>query len=191
MGRRTSSRSASKESPIQFRPGTELGQRVAEFSSQHRLTAPDACRCLIALAVNEMDARYYALIRQLADVLEGGTEFVRACGHVKAMVDGAALAAGRTYASEPERSKFILKIVQEVLVQKGKTADTSGLWFVIDQPIDAGELGHSPNNSGGDRPKRRRTIRRPVQHEPETSDETEDQGAGQQHGTLKARAGGN
>jgi hypothetical protein len=104
-----------RESPIQFRPGTELGQLVTEFSEANRLSDPEACRCLIALAVAGMDGRHYGLIRRFADGLGGAQEFVRACVRVKTMLDGAVLAGAQEAATEPGRSKFIERIVEEAL----------------------------------------------------------------------------
>jgi hypothetical protein len=139
-----------------------------DFSSANGLTAPEACRCLIALAVNEMDVRYYLLVRQLAEVLDGGSEFGRACAHVKAMVDGAALAAGRAYINEPERSNFILKIVQEALAQKGKPIEVRGLWFADATPasIKGGQNERSSTKSAS---RKIRTIRKLEQDAEEES----------------------
>src|SRR5690242_9834648 len=112
--KRTAAR-APRESPIQFRPGTELGRLVTEFSAANRLSDPEACRCLIALAVTGMDARYYRLLRQLADGWSAGTDFARACVHVKTMLDGAALADGPNVFVEPRRSQLILQAVRDAL----------------------------------------------------------------------------
>jgi hypothetical protein len=98
------------------------------------LTAPEACRRLIALAVSDLDARYYPLVRQLADGLGWGADFARACVHLKAMLDGAILAAPTTASSELERSRFVLKVIKETLGQRGLPLNTQGTPFAAPQP---------------------------------------------------------
>jgi hypothetical protein len=118
-----------RESPIQFRPGSDLGHRVTQFSATHGLADAEACRNLIALAVSEMDCRYYPLVRQFADGMGAGMDFVRACIHIKAMIDGAALAAGPVVWSERDRAQFILKIVTKGLAERGVSVNTADLPF--------------------------------------------------------------
>jgi hypothetical protein len=163
--RSTRPKSVTREAPIQFRPGTDLGRRVTQFSSEHRLSDPESCRRLIALAVNEMDGRLYGLVRQLAEAMADEMDFVRACIHIKTMVDGAALADEQRVSSEPNRSLFILKIVKEAMGKKGHSVDTRGLWFAREEPVTPLQGTFDPTKA-----KIRRKIRPVEKTEPAVSD---------------------
>src|SRR5690349_6783004 len=96
-----------REAPIQFRPGSELGQLVGTFASRHGLQTPEACRALVCLSVTEMDARYFPLVRQLADTIGGENAFVRACVRVHTALEGARRATGHPIQQDPDRAYFI------------------------------------------------------------------------------------
>jgi hypothetical protein len=110
---------AKRESPIQFRPGSELGHLVSNFASAHRLTPPEACRLLISLAVAEMDCRFAGLILPLAEALGGENAFVRACDHVHTALQAARRATGLPVQMDPERAIFIQETVKAALTERG------------------------------------------------------------------------
>src|SRR4051812_41530699 len=100
------------ESPIQFRAGSELGQLIAAFAAQYGLTAPEACRALVALAVCGMDWRFFQLMRQMASAVGEESAFLRVCVHIHTAVEGGERALGRPIQSDPERSLFIVATVR-------------------------------------------------------------------------------
>lgn len=158
-----------RESPIQFRPGTELGQLVTDFSRSQGLKEGEACRRLIALAVTGMDGRYYPLIRQFAEGAGPARDFVRACAQVKSMVDGAALAGADEVGAEPGRSRFIFRIVKEALTSKGIELEAGGLWFATQAPAATPVAARShATDPGGTRPRR---VVRPLEPEAASEDE--------------------
>src|SRR5947209_13110579 len=81
--------------PLQFRPGTELEELVATFADEHHLSPNEASKALVALAVTEMDRRFYPLIRRMAAAMGEPNAFVRACAHVRIALEGARLATAR------------------------------------------------------------------------------------------------
>jgi hypothetical protein len=170
-----------RESPIQFRPGTELGQLVTEFSAANRLSDPEACRCLIALAVTGMDGRYYRLLRQFADGAEGGKDFVRACVHVKTMLDGAAITGGQEVLNEPRRTDLIVRIVRDALEPRGIALDTSGFWFAEEpsSPVQTASRAYGTPS--------RRTIRRVSDDDAEANTEPEEEEVTSQAPATRAR----
>lgn len=142
--------------PLQFRPGVELERLVTDFAAPQRLEPNEACKVLVALAVTGLDGRYYPLMRQLAEAMGGDTNaFTHACVHVKTAVDGAALALGKPLHAEPERSRFILKVVVEFLSGKGMVAQTEGLWFL---PAEEQRVEETAERTTRGTARRRRTI---------------------------------
>lgn len=132
MGRpRKREKGAKRESPVQFRLESDLGRLVHGFAQRHGLSANDAAKSLIALAVVTLDCRYYGLVRQMADVIGGSKPFVSACLRVNAALEGAAVATSRPSIPEDARPGFILRVAQGVLAEQGKSVDTSGLDFLM------------------------------------------------------------
>ena len=119
--------SPKREPPIQLRPGPELGRLIGDFAAQAGLPVNEACKRLIALALTSMDVRYHDLVGHLADAMGGA--FVHACIHVQSALSGAAL-AGQPKRLEPERSLFILKVVQDLFLSKGRQLPDLQLWFL-------------------------------------------------------------
>jgi hypothetical protein len=193
------SKPAKQAPPLQFRPGVELERLVESFAAERGLRPNEACKVLIALAITAMDVRYYGLMHQLAEAMGGASAFVSACIHVQSRLEGAALMAGRPLWREPERSLFMLKIIQEFLQGKGLEVPTQGLWFLSQEeqaPPQAEEA--RPKVKVNPTERRTRTTRkvdesdRPKQVRPQagTEDETEEeagwsalQGQGEQQRT--------
>src|SRR5258708_6967512 len=93
--RKKTARSEKQGPPIQFRPGVEMEQLIAAFATQHTLPLNEACKALAVLAVTEMDHRFYRLMRQLSDAMDGVNAFSRACAHVHTSLRGARRATGQ------------------------------------------------------------------------------------------------
>ena len=134
MSRPRKQQSQVRESPIQFRPGAELGQLVASLAAKYGLQTPEACRMLIALAVTEMDSRFFGLMQQMAVAMGGENAFLHACVHVHTALQGARRATSSPLQREAERASFILTTVQDFLANKGQSVKTEGLWFLPDTP---------------------------------------------------------
>jgi hypothetical protein len=116
--------------PIQFRPGPELERPILSFASAHGLHPNEACKALVALAINDMDVRFYGLVRQLAEVLGSANAFARACDHVHSALVGARCATGEPIQFDPERCLIILKIIRDYLGAQGLQVQEQGLWFL-------------------------------------------------------------
>ena len=139
MARKKSKTDPKQGPPFQFRPGAELESLVGAFASQHGLAVNEACKELVALAVTAMDARYYALMRQLAEAMGGANAFVRACVHVHGRVEGAALADPK-YRYEPGRARMIVKVVEEFVEAKGRRLSEDSLNFLPEEHSQYAEV---------------------------------------------------
>jgi hypothetical protein len=125
------------------------------FAADHGLQVNEACKVLVALAVTALDARYYGLMRQLADVMGGANAFVRACVHVHAALAGARRATGRPLLREAERLPHIVATIEAALAENGLAVQTRGLWFLSDQETASEE----PESSEMGRQPRRQPVR--------------------------------
>jgi hypothetical protein len=119
-----------REAPIQIRPGPDLGRLLAEFTSRYNLHLNEACKCLVALALTELDSRFYPLLHQLAEAMGGANAFVRACTHVRAALEGGARARGEPLLHDPGRAKFVVQTVRDFLTARGMVLHDHGLSFV-------------------------------------------------------------
>jgi hypothetical protein len=164
-----------RESPIQFRPGSELGHLVRNFAEGHQLTPPEACRLLISLAVAEMDCRFAGLVLPLTEVMGGENAYVRGCEHVHTALQAARRATKRPMQLDPERAQFIEETVQGALKERGAGERFQPLEFLhgvvdarsqgsgegqpmapeVPEPPPAAEAGTASS------PRMRRTIRKP------------------------------
>jgi hypothetical protein len=97
-----------REAPIQVRPGSPLGVLIKTFASADNLSAPEACRRLIALAACGLSARDYSLVCGLAAAI--GRDFVRTCSYIQAAVAGGTLANPDIVDNEQTRAEFIRKL---------------------------------------------------------------------------------
>jgi hypothetical protein len=130
MARRKAEQESRRESPIQFRPGSELGHLINSFASGHGLSLAEGCRALIALAVTEMDCRYFELIHQMAEAIGGENCFARACLHVHTALAGARRTSNSPLQLDPERSLFIERTAYDFLAARGLQEQARGLEFV-------------------------------------------------------------
>jgi hypothetical protein len=183
MARPPKERAQQRESPIQFRPGSELGHLVRNFADTHSLTAPEACRLLISLAVAEMDCRFAGLVLPLTEVMGGENAYVRACEHVHTALQAARRVTKRPMQLDPERAQFIEETVQGALAERGASERFRPLEFlhsvVEAEPAGSGE-GQPTTPEMLEPPPaaetrtastaRRRRIIRPGGYEPEEDD---------------------
>lgn len=136
MPQKSAEKSPRQEPPLQFRAGPDLAPLIHGFASEHRVTANEASKALAALALAELDCRYFSLVRQLGDALGGSVNsFVRACLDVRSALRGAAVSRGRPLCSEPERSVFIASFIRDFLAARGVELQTDDLWFM---PVSEG-----------------------------------------------------
>jgi hypothetical protein len=133
MARVKKDESPKREPPVQLRTGPDLGRLLYEFSSRHNLQLNDACKRLVALALTELDCRFYDLVNQLAHAMGGSNAFVHACTHLQAALAGAGRLRGQPIRFDPERAVFVLQTIREFLSDRGLQVDESGLWFVAEQ----------------------------------------------------------
>src|SRR5581483_5843756 len=104
----------------QLRPGPDLGRLIAEFATAYELEINEACKCLVALAVTTLDARYYGLVEQMASAIGGKHAYVRASVYIQAALQGAGHATGYSLGTDSERGLFIAQIVRDFLSQRGQ-----------------------------------------------------------------------
>ncbi len=130
MARPKKQRTQKRETPVQFRPGSELGHLVATFAALHSLQLPEACRSLIALAVSAMDIRFFSLVHQMAEALDGENAFTRACVHINTALEGARRATGNPMQADPERALFIVETVRSFLRDRGLAVREEDLCFL-------------------------------------------------------------
>jgi hypothetical protein len=135
-----------RKPPIQFRAESDLGQPVRDFAAEHGLPLNEACKVLVALAVNELDRRHYRLVRQLADAMAGRNAVPRACYHIYTALQGARRVTDSPLQLDPERAYFIIWTVHDYLVGKGLPVEGLDISFL---PV-AGEAQESqPAESTG------------------------------------------
>ncbi len=140
--------------PLQFRPGPELGRLIDAFASEHALQPNEACKVLVSLAVNELDCRYYQLLRRLAEVMGGGGAFPQACSYVRASLEGARRFSGQPLQLDPDRAAFIVRTVREEVERKGHQVAEVSLWFLPEAPqVPAEPIG--PGQQPKAEPRRR------------------------------------
>jgi hypothetical protein len=130
MPRVKKDQSPKREPPVQLRPGPDLGRLLHEFATRHDLQPNEACKCLVVLALTEMDCRFYGLVNQLALAMGGSNAFVHACTHVQAALAGAGRLRGQPIRFDPERAVFILQTVRDFLADRGLQVEEHGLWFL-------------------------------------------------------------
>jgi hypothetical protein len=133
---RTQKRTPTQGPPLQFRPGVQLEELVQNFATTYGLQPNEACKALVALAVTEMDCRFYKWLRQLATAMGGPHAFVLACAHVHAAVDGAGRMRGAPLLADPERARFILHTVRDFLASRGLQVDEAELSFLGEAPVN-------------------------------------------------------
>jgi hypothetical protein len=149
---------AQRESPIQFRPGSELGHRVRGFSQAHGLQLPEACRLLLSLAIAELDCRFAGLILPLAEVMGGENAYVRACEHVHTALQAARRATGMPLQLDPERARFIEETVKVALSERDAGGRFRGLEFLhAEEGSPHSEATTGPRTMSAD--KKKRTLR--------------------------------
>lgn len=140
MRRTKKDQTPKREAPLQFRPGPDLDRLIGVFARRHSLQANEACRRLVALAVLDMDGRFYDVVAQMAEVLGGADAFTRACVYVHAALVGARTATGSALQHDPERARFIQQTVRHYLGQQGRQLRGS-LAFIEEQPREEQEEG--------------------------------------------------
>ena len=86
--------------PLQFRPGVELEPLIASFAGEHRLRPNEACKALVGLAVTELDRRFYALIRELAEAM-GGARVLQSVRSRPYLLAGGASQDGQAHPTRP------------------------------------------------------------------------------------------
>ncbi len=166
MARAKKKRAPKQGPPLQFRPGAELERLVVDFAARHHIESNEACKALVALAVTGLDARYYGLMRQLADALGGTNAFIRACVRVDTALHAARRASGRLMQLDPERALFIQDTVREFLVDNGAEASQAVLAFLPDQRTTTEEQRQPARDQSeavprpGRHEKKKRTIRK-------------------------------
>lgn len=147
------------EPTVQFRPPPTLAHLVRPFADRRGLALNEAYKDLAALAVVGLDVRYFDLVNQVALALGGANAFVQACLNIHSALKGAAL-KGQTLTLEPERSQFILKVVQDFVEDTGRQLAQLDLWFPrekADEKARAEEPAPSRKKSSAE--KKKRTIR--------------------------------
>lgn len=177
MARRKAEKESRRESPIQFRPGSELGHLIDSFASGHGLSVAEACRVLIALAVTEMDCRYFELIHQMGKAIGGESGFVRACVHVHTALAGARRMSNLPLQVDPERSLFIERTVHDFLAARGLQGQARGLWFVPEREQEQTKEVPEPtmpSSSSNKKPNPGTKKKKTIRCMPELDDPTED-----------------
>lgn len=168
-----------REPPIQFRVGTEIRQLVRAFAAQHDLPLNEAAKYLVALAVTGLDFRHFGLVRQLAEATGGANAFFRSCIHILTALEGGALATGKPLQFEPERSRFILKVVRDFLSSRGREVQTPGLWFPSEEePLEQKEGQASTDASP--RIRRKLSARTAAQYREEYLERQQEEGERQE-----------
>jgi hypothetical protein len=119
-----------REPPIQIRPGPDLGRLLGDFAARYNVALNQACKCLVALALTELDCRFYPLLHQLAEAMGGADAFTRACTHVRAALEGGARARGAPLLYDPDRATFVVQTVRDFLTTRGMELQDHGLSFV-------------------------------------------------------------
>jgi len=134
---------AKRESPVQFRPTGELCRLLDDFTSVHGMSRNEACRHLIALALVGLDARHYAVVREMAAGAMAGA-FLQACLHLHAALLAAARLEGEPLV-EPRRARFVVDTARDALAAKnlGLTADCSA-FLPRDLPPQVGHQDFGP-----------------------------------------------
>lgn len=143
MARPPKQQARQRESPIQFRPGSELGHLVRNFATGHGLTLPEACRLLLCLAVAEMDCRFAGLILPLSGVMGGENAYVRACEHVHTALQAARRKTGEPIQMDPERADFIEQTVKAALADRGAADMFRPLEFLAQERATASSATES------------------------------------------------
>jgi hypothetical protein len=160
MTRRRNRGTYKQEPPHQFRPGIDLDPLIAAFASEHGLVVNEACKVLVALAVTEMDRRFYGLMLQLAEAMGGVNPFPRACAHIHTSLQAARRATDRLLQSDPERALFILSTVRDFLATMGRTIQGESYCF-LPPGSQREELADVPPDQGHEsRPKERKQPQR-------------------------------
>jgi hypothetical protein len=118
---------------FQYRGGADLDGRINSFAAEHGLHPNEACKVLTALAVMEMDGRFYKAIRRMSEAMGGPNAFVRSCVHVHTALQGARSVTGQPMQFDPQRVLFLLKIANDFLTERGLQLEAEDLWFTMDQ----------------------------------------------------------
>jgi hypothetical protein len=139
---------------------------VRDFAAEHGLHLNEGCKALVALAVNELDRRYYPVVRQLADSMGGRNAITRACSHISTALQGARRATGLPLQLDPERSRFIVQTVRDFIAGKGLPVEGVCLWFLPEEavaaaPQEAQEPFRQPVEQQKPQPAQRSGIERP------------------------------
>jgi hypothetical protein len=170
-----------REPPIQIRPGPDLGRLLGEFAARYKVALNQACKCLVALAVTELDSRFYPLLHQLAEAMGGADAFTRACTHVRAALEGGVRARGEPLLYDPDRATFVVQTVRDFLTARGMELHDHGLSFVRQEerpPQD--EASHKNFYRTGE--KRTRKIRRVLDVESGPAEAADQEGNQEQAG---------
>ncbi len=132
--------------PLQFRPGVELEQMLSAFAGEHDLPLNDACKFLVALAVAELDCRFFRLIKEMSQAMGGANAFPRSCDHIRISLEAARRATGMPLHLDPERAWFIRQTARDYIAARGLPVEGVGLWFLPEASERAvGEAQRDPH----------------------------------------------
>jgi|GEM_PF-586677 len=74
---------------IQIKPTSTMFANLAARSKYYNLTTNSICRHLLALALNNLDWRYYPLVRLMANANDNFDTFEQCADHIGAFLEGA------------------------------------------------------------------------------------------------------
>jgi hypothetical protein len=139
MARPRKRQSDERQPPIQFRVESDLAKLVHAFAEANAMNVHAACKALVALAVNELDCRYYGLLHAMAEGMGGANAFSASCSHVRAALEGARRATGAPLQLDPERAVFIWSTVVDFFRGRGLSIDLPHLSFLPPEHLLAAE----------------------------------------------------
>jgi hypothetical protein len=136
--------------PIQFRPGVELEQLLSGFAARHNLPRNDAAKILVALAISELDCRFYPLIHQMSQAMgEGPNAIARSCDYIRISLEAGRRATGHPLQLDPERSWFIVETVRDFVAGKGLPVEGVRLAFLPEgEDLAASQHGQESVHEG-------------------------------------------
>jgi hypothetical protein len=118
--------------PIQFRPGGSLAKLIGDFARENEIEPNDACKALVALAINELDCRFYKIVAMMAATLGGPNGFTDACMIIRAQLEGARRRSQDPLELQldPSRAIFVQETVLDWLRRTGNPCEGFGLPFL-------------------------------------------------------------
>jgi hypothetical protein len=128
---------------------------IDDFAARVQLDPNEICKRLVALALTEMDARFYPLITEMAEAMGGANPFPRCCVHVQTALQTLLRLRKGTTVTEPERLWFVVDTARAYLAQKGLPLRSPCAWASVTEATGGGEEPAPAPRTGEYRPGRR------------------------------------